>query len=162
MPGNTADARQFGWADDAPPCRAPVTVGADRSVFGEYPATTWGQPAGWRRQAARAFDDLAADAEAGRAPRPRCTGEEMALHLILDRAAALHAGGHVDYQLAGIPAHPRDGDWAGPLDYLFEDHDVLVLFDGAAPGDGVNLDPPAWFEAFEPPRARDPRRGYRR
>ncbi|TQF74125.1 hypothetical protein FK531_05600 [Rhodococcus spelaei] len=141
---------------------APVTAGADRSVFTEYPATTWDQPAAWRRHAARSFDDLAADAESGRSPRPTCTGEEMALHLILRRASALHHDGHFDDELAAIPRHPEDSDWAGPLDYLFEDHDVLTLFDGITPDDGVNLDPPAWFDPFEPPRARDPQRGYRR
>jgi len=38
------------------------------------------QDAVWRRQAARACDDLTDDIAAGRWPRPTCPGEEMALH----------------------------------------------------------------------------------
>lgn len=43
-------------------------------AFADYPRITWGQDAVWRRQAARAFDDLAADLAAGRLPSPTCPG----------------------------------------------------------------------------------------
>ncbi|GAA4483370.1 hypothetical protein GCM10023094_34830 [Rhodococcus olei] len=75
----------------------------------------------------------------------------MALHLILARAAALHSDGHFDDQLDDLPAHPDDTDWASPLDYLFQDHDVLVLCESKTIDDAVNLDPDDWFTPFEPP-----------
>ncbi|MFI6430298.1 hypothetical protein [Rhodococcus oryzae] len=50
-----------------------------------------------------AFDDLASDVEAGRQPHPTCTGEEMALHLILRRASDLYRDGDFHDQFAGIP-----------------------------------------------------------
>lgn len=64
----------------------PVQPSSDAVVLAEFPECTWAQDATWRRTMARAFDDLAADAAAGTDPEPRCTGEEMALHLIIDRA----------------------------------------------------------------------------
>ncbi|MFC9786967.1 hypothetical protein [Rhodococcus sp. NPDC127528] len=140
----------------------PVTADAYWAVFADYPAATWHQSAQWRRHAARAFDDLASDIETGNQPHPTCTGEEMALHLILERAAALHGDGHFDDQLHDLPAHPDDTDWASPLDYLFQDHDVLVLFEDKTLDDAVNLDPADWFTPFELPRARDHHRGFRR
>jgi hypothetical protein len=42
------------------------------AVFADYPRITWGQDAVWRRQAARAFDDLAADLAAGHLPLATC------------------------------------------------------------------------------------------
>jgi hypothetical protein len=35
------------------------------SLFDRYPRITWGQDSLWRRQAARAYDDLASDLENG-------------------------------------------------------------------------------------------------
>jgi len=66
----------------------PVTRDADWAVFDEYPPITFRQDAVWRRQAARAFDDLADDLGSGRLPEPRCPAEEMALRLILAAAQA--------------------------------------------------------------------------
>lgn len=86
----------------------------------------------------------------------------MALHLILRRASDLYRDGHFHDQFAGSPNIVDDAAWDSPLDYLFENHDVLPLFTGVPPDDGVNLDPPAWFEAFEPLRTRGALRGFRR
>ncbi|MFD9591154.1 hypothetical protein ACFWA9_00120 [Kitasatospora sp. NPDC059973] len=43
----------------------------------------------WRRDMARSFDGLASDIAADRAPLPRRTGEELALHLAIRRAEEL-------------------------------------------------------------------------
>ena len=48
-------------------------------ILDRLPEQTWHLPAWWRRQLARAFDDLALDLEASRLPRPRCVAEEAAL-----------------------------------------------------------------------------------
>lgn len=49
-------------------------------VFGQYPTYTWTQDAEWRRQAARAYEDVAGDLAAGRRPQQTCPAEEIALY----------------------------------------------------------------------------------
>jgi hypothetical protein len=119
----------------------------------------------WWRAQARCFDDLAAEAESGTDPQPRCTGEEMALHLILGRARAIAADEpEVRPELVdGTNAHPSDDDWDGPLDFLFHDHDVPTLFDDieTLPG-AANLEPEHWFAPFADTKPRETTRGYRR
>lgn len=151
-----------------------VTEEDDWALFDSYPHSTYRQDATWRRHAARAFDDLAT----GRWPLPRCPAEEMALHTILlrlgdrstdDPGLAVAAGA-----LAGLPTHPDDLDWAGALDALVADHDILLLFDPASDGieDPLTAEnrgarigdyrPTAWSTSFTPDLARDPARGFRR
>jgi hypothetical protein len=48
------------------------------ALFSRYPRITWPQDAVWRRQAARAYDDLTEDIEAGRWPRLRCFPGKLA------------------------------------------------------------------------------------
>ncbi|WP_051766527.1 hypothetical protein [Saccharothrix syringae] len=83
------------------------------SVFDEFPRITWRQDAIWRRRAARAFDDLAADLATGRWPRPTCPAEEMALHLMLRYGEEL-----TDDGVSGLETHFAGlvGNWAGVLD----------------------------------------------
>lgn len=131
------------------------------SVLAELPPCTWARGSRWRRRLAQAFDDLAADVAAGTDPEPTCTGEQMALHIVVVTAAGRHLDGALDDLLHEVPAHPEDIDWISPLDFLFEDYDVLTLFDPEPVHDGVNLDPVDWFVPFEHHRARDPHRRYR-
>ncbi len=98
----------------------------------------------WRRQAARAYDDLSEDLAQGREPLPRNSAEEMALHLTLRETAAAVAD------------------------------DILALFaqdlDGIEdPDDGLNREigigdyrPAAWFTSFDNSDPRDGRRPFRR
>lgn len=139
----------------------PVDQGSDCAVLAELPHCTWTQDATWRRTLARAFDDLSADAAAGVDPEPHCTGEEMALHLIIGRARIPSVADLFRSDLEDLPLHENDDDWDGPLDYLFQDHDVLTLFWPEPVSDGVNLDPEDWFTPFEPELARDPDRSFR-
>ncbi|MCD0448533.1 hypothetical protein LO762_04885 [Actinocorallia sp. API 0066] len=151
-------------------------------VLGELPELTWGQDAEWRRRFARSCDDLAGDLARGRWPVPRCPAEEMALHLALARAPGqleLEEDADEDDGEAGslsaLPEHPGDHDWNLWSDCLFEDHDILMLFDvrfaGVQnPGNALNqsfgvgdLRPEAWFRAFYGGSSpRDPSRGFRR
>jgi hypothetical protein len=101
----------------------------------------------WRRQAARAFDDLADDLDGGRSPEPRCPAEEMALRLILAGAQAMLAdmAEYVADLVAGLPEHPDDYDWALVFQSLLQDDDVGALFspenDGIEdPGTDTNRD----------------------
>lgn len=146
------------------------------TLFGRYPRITWRQDAVWRRQAARAYDDLTEDIAGGRWPRPRCAGEEMALHLILEDAPAAVEDdwGGLDEMLARLPEHPDDHDWDMASEVFFQDHDILELFDVEMDGieDPDNEDnrargigdyrPQAWFRTFSNMDPRDGRRTFRR
>jgi hypothetical protein len=145
-------------------------------LFGDYPRVTWRQDAVWRRQAARAFDDLAEDIEAGKWPQSTCPGEEMALHLMLRSAkdAVEDGWGPPPEMLAQLPEHADDYDWRMADEVLLEDDDILNLFDARL--DGVedpeadynrfvgmgDYRPEAWFRPFLDATPRDGRRGFRR
>ncbi len=146
------------------------------SVLHQYPRITWQQDAVWRRQAARAYDDLAEDIKSGRWPTPRCVGEEMALRLMLAEAAEVDLD--EDLRLARIveslPEHPDDADWDLADDALFQDHDLANLFKPALdgiedPDNEINKEmgigdyrPAAWFRWFMNVEPRDGRRPFRR
>jgi hypothetical protein len=150
--------------------------GSGWMLLDRLPRLTWGQDAVWRRQTARAFDDLAADLAAGAYPRPTCPGEEMALHLVLADAPDLadpDAPGRPP-ELDHLPAHPDDFDWEQASETLLQDLDVLSLFDAAVDGiedpdsdlnrvRGIgDYRPAAWFRTFTNTPARDGRRPFRR
>jgi len=82
-------------------------------VFGSLPRVTWRQDGPWRRQMARAFDDLAADCSSGAQVEPRSTGEEMALHLGIARAQDLTRNRPrlVRATVADLPEDRADFDW---------------------------------------------------
>ncbi|MFI1855535.1 hypothetical protein [Streptomyces sp. NPDC020480] len=162
------------WQDVGAVGDAPLRRGEGR-VLGSLPPVTLRQNRAWRRQMARCFDDLAADLAETGTVRPLCTGEEMALHLGIDRAKALARNRPrlVAETVAGLPEDRRDFDWDWCSMVLFEDHDVLMLFDAAL--DGIedssneinqalglaNLAAAQWFLPFRPGQSRDPGRGFR-
>jgi hypothetical protein len=144
-------------------------------VFDRLPSTTWPQNLAWRRQFARAADDLAADLAGGRLPSPRCIAEEMMLHLAVEDAADDYLGAlESDEALLALPVHPGDDRWELCGEMLVQDIDVLVLFNPRT--DGVDhpdnranrrygvgdLRPAAWFDTFLNMEPRDPDRGFRR
>ncbi|MEU6357643.1 tetratricopeptide repeat protein [Streptomyces sp. NPDC047072] len=143
--------------------------------FDVLPAQTWNQSLSWRQQMIQAFDDLATDVKQGSPPRPRCTGEEMALHLALEHAAAITEDSPelTEEFTKGLPEQPDDYDWFACKDLLFEDHDVLMLYkpwmEGIEePSNSVNqhmrlanLRPDDWFKPFREQDARDPDRDVR-
>ena len=144
-------------------------------LFGSLPRVTWHLDGAWRRQMARAFDDLATDCESGAQVEPRSTGEEMALHLGIARAQDLTRNRPrlVQNTVASLPEDRGDCDWEACSDILFQDHDVLMLFDDSLDGiedpagdlyqsmGMVNLAPQDWFVPFDSEQARDPARGFR-
>ncbi|MGC5040094.1 hypothetical protein ACPXCS_31930 [Streptomyces sp. DT190] len=162
------------WQDVAAVGDAPLGRGQGR-VLGSLPPITFRQDHQWRRQMARCFDDLAADLAETGTVRPQCTGEEMALHLGIDRAKSLTRNRPrlVAETVAGLGEDRRDFDWDWCSTVLFEDHDVLMLFDASL--DGIedrgneinqalgiaNLAAADWFKPFRPRQARDPDRGFR-
>ena len=81
-------------------------------------------------------------------------------HLIIDAAEGTTLDGSLATDLS-LPADPdRDGDFDAVREFLFRDHDVLMLFDASLDGiespDGeldeqrlfANLHPRAWFLPF--------------
>ncbi|MFY7069400.1 hypothetical protein ACOQFV_26380 [Nocardiopsis changdeensis] len=145
--------------------------------FDTLPWVTWQMPVQWRRLMARACDDLAEDLAAGREPRPRCRAEEVALFLALESEAQVHLEMTQDREDAdheALPEHRDDYTWDFCLDILFEDHDVMLLFDPRFdgvedPGSELNrlqamgdMRPQSWFENFGSQDPRDPDRGFRR
>ena len=154
----------------------PVTDDSTWAAFSEYPRITWNQDAVWRRQAARAFDDLTTDLATGHPPQPTCPGEEMALHLMLRsaQAAIVDGWGPTPDMLAALPEHDDDYDWALALEVLLQDDDILSLFDEQYDGiEDPDTDanrqsgmgdyrPAAWFRTFSNMTPRDGRRRFRR
>lgn len=139
-------------------------------VFCRYPNITWRQDELWRQHAAWAFSDLAAALAAGEWPRPQTAAEEMALWLSIEdaeiRVDGDLYGGLLDY-LEALPTHENDYAWEDCRDYLFDDHDILFLFDRTLEGiedphsaiygvvpDVADYRPQSWFEPFwgQPPR----------
>lgn len=152
----------------------PVTNDATWALLDEYPCITHQQNAVWRRQAARSFDDLVDDLARGEWPQPRCPAEEMALHKMLERAQAAVKEGWTGIDDAALPDHPDDFDWDLLYGTLFQDLDILDLFEPHL--DGVE-DPDyernrdvgmgdyraqAWFTWFLNMQPRDGRRPFRR
>ncbi|GGX58626.1 hypothetical protein [Streptomyces chartreusis] len=145
------------------------------TLFSSLPRVTWLKDGSWRRQMARAFDDLAADCASGADVEPRCTGEEMALHLAIARAQDLTRNRPrlVRDTVAGLTEDRADFDWGACSNVLFQDHDVLMLFDHSLDGiedtesdihqslGMINLAPHDWFTAFDSDQARAPDRGFR-
>jgi hypothetical protein len=153
----------------------PVTDDGEWNLFDRLPRVSWRQDTHWRRQAARAFDDLSADLAHGLRPEPHCNAEELALHLaIADAPEVLKMTELIEPELRGLPEHMDDYDWEMCSEVLFQDHDILMLDDAAMdgledPDSAVNrefgigdLRPSNWFRPFDNAEQRDPRRGFRR
>ncbi|CAN3132231.1 hypothetical protein ACNUDN_30345 [Mycobacterium sp. smrl_JER01] len=123
-------------------------------VLASLPPQTFTQSRFWRYQLATAADNLAADTDTIGAPIPRCTGEEMMLHLIL-RNAAIASGCPPD-RIHDWPEDPTscDDGWGDLYEYLFEDHDVLMLYEAASHDmnglGALNMEPGQWFSEFIP------------
>lgn len=155
----------------------PVDLGDNYEfVFSDMPVLTWRQDAQWRRQMVRCFADLADDIRAGKWPLPTCTGEEIALHMAIDHASCMVVDDPelVTSFVEELPPHHNDWDWVMCISALFEDTDVLFLYEPWAQGiedsehylnqfgDMVNLEAEDWFKPFYEERARDPERGFHR
>jgi hypothetical protein len=154
----------------------PVEKSGNWAVFDTFPRITWRQDAAWRRQAARAFDDLCGDLAAGEWPRPRCAAEEMAAHLTLRLAKDGVADEWlpISRESMEVPRHEDDLDWESLGDVLFQDIDILSLFDQEL--DGIedpesdlnrymamgDYRPQSWFETFNNMEPRDTHRPFRR
>ena len=127
---------------------------AELQILGALPPQTFTQSRFWRCQLASAAHALAADTRTIGAPIPRCTGEEMILHLVL-RRAAVDAGCPPGQVFAWPDDARRDQGWGDLFACLFHDDDVLMLYDAAkykmSDLGGVNMQPSQWFSEFSLP-----------
>lgn len=139
----------------------------DWAVFDLYPRSTWNAGAAWRRRAARAYDDLAGDINAGTLPIPRCPAEELALHAMLvrlrDWLGDPGAFPTLAQELQALPQHHDDEDFEGTWQYLSLGAEEF----GAYPEEDWNPQTAPrshddWFKPFQDAEHRDPNRGFRR
>lgn len=107
--------------------------------------------------------DRLAAGEANELELTTCTADEMALHLVIDNAEALHGDDALAADwIESLPRRPgADVDFFGVKDILFEDLDIDVLFNPALDGaedpesdiyltEGyASLHPRDWFKPFE-------------
>jgi len=150
---------------------APVTEDGRWMFFDRLPRIAWSQPASWRRQFARCFDDLCAELVQGEEPRPRNTAEEVALHLAMQYGATCADDME---QFDHLPEHPDDLDEDLFHEMLYADTDFLYFWepnmDGfEAPDTEINKAagigdkrPANWFETFGGSEERAPNRGFQR
>lgn len=126
----------------------------------------------WMARFVLGFEAIAARMTRGAGDLSRlasCTGDEMALHLVIDEAESSLAEGLLSAPEFLPEDAERDDDFEWARDVMFRDHDVLLLFDPAL--DGVddpaselhqrfrfaNLQPGRWFlpfadhDEFDPP-----------
>ncbi|OBB88660.1 hypothetical protein [Mycolicibacterium peregrinum] len=134
------------------------------SMFDRLPKAAWACPVTWRRQMARAFDDLALDLEADALPYPRCVAEEVALVLSVATAQSMWMDGQYSEEVSALPESAGDGDWASATDALVGNrHLTWHLSPGDAPvWMGDVPDPETWFDLFDGLEPRPARRGFRR
>ncbi|RNG30452.1 hypothetical protein [Streptomyces botrytidirepellens] len=126
------------------------------TVFTELPEATWSQNFAWRRQFARAANDLAQDIAVGQRPVPRCVAERVALDCALDEAREqAKAFARITPSYDRLPRH-RDDAWERVEDALLDSgepsDDGLPPFWGTAPEQ--------WFEPFPDTAPRAVDRGY--
>lgn len=147
----------------------PVLDLGNWTLFDDYPPITWRQNAVWRRQAARAFNDLTAGVASGELPRPAVPRRGVALHLVLQYSETAATDGllGIEATLERLPTQPEDLDWEVAHEVLFQDTDILDLFDlqrdGIEDPDDVSnrtigmgdYRPPAWFTTFTNATPRD-------
>ena len=134
------------------------------SILDRFPEASWECAVPWRRQLARAFDDLALDLEAGRLPYPRCVAEEAALVLSVATAQSMWMDGQYGEEVSALPETAGDRDWESATDALVGNrHLSWQLSPGEAPvWLGDIPDPVTWFDLFDGLEPRPPRRGFRR
>ncbi|MDA3627106.1 hypothetical protein OU415_16800 [Saccharopolyspora sp. WRP15-2] len=132
-------------------------------AFHLLPNTTWAMDKVWRARFIHSCIDLQGDLASGREPYPRCTAEEMALHLAIDYAPVVE-----EFDGDAYESRRDDFDWDTCLEDFFEDHDILITKERpwlARPEDRTNiwmrigdLRPENWFSWFNSGEPRDAKR----
>jgi hypothetical protein len=129
----------------------PVVLGEHRrlAALDRLPRASWPQDATWRLRVAGAAEDLAADLRAGRSPRPRCTAEEVCLHLALEDAEDAVNDEIVDESVLRLPEDERDYDWDEVDALLVSDVDLFGPKDPGPDDVDDDLHPLTWFRPFD-------------
>jgi hypothetical protein len=140
----------------------PVRRRTDWSLFHRFPEVTFTMLSPWRMLAARCFDDLADDLDAGRPPYPRSTCEQIALCLIVEDASRALDIPTAQESLVDLPRRTSDDDWDAILTGLVDRGTINRLYRLPASNHDVDACPDHWLHPFDLQSARDPRRGFRR
>jgi hypothetical protein len=133
------------------------------SEWGRLPWVVTDEPVQWFGRFVDAVLDLADDAASGRCPIPRCTGEGVALHLVLEDITDSRDPALSDLRAtacAGLPERNWDGNWQAVASTLFPDPRVRALiadgFDGIdddyklVAGTGiVRLAVERWYDPYD-------------
>lgn len=123
----------------------PVLKPGEWQLFHRFPVVTRNLTSVWRMMAARSFDDLAEELQAG-SVHPHTLGEHVALSLVLNDCKPA-----VDH--AGVLAMRGQ---------LVDEALVDALHDPASPqARRLGADPDIWFAPLIAGRERDPGRGFR-
>jgi hypothetical protein len=154
-PRNSADlwAAAIKLADvlDAQLVDVQSRIPLSHSEWGRLPWVVTDAPVDWFGRFVDAVLDLADDVAGGRCPVPRCTGEEMALLMVLEDITdsvdpALR--NLADTARSGLPVHDWDGNWEAVASALFPSPRVRGLmadgFDGL-----VRLAVVRWFDPYD-------------
>lgn len=132
------------------------------SLLGDLPAIArlYAKDRAWRQQFVAGFERIAERLANGGEDDAlaRCTAEELALHKIIDLAEAHFIDDIVSpAAICHLPDHgERDEAFYWMREVLFEDHDVLMLYNRALDGIEIDIDgnsslhPRDWFQPFRP------------
>jgi hypothetical protein len=133
------------------------------SEWGRLPWVVTDASVEWFGRFVDAVLDLADDAASGRCPVPRCTGEEMALHLVLEDISDSYDPALrrlAETARSGLPLLDWDGNWDAVACALFPSPQVRALiadgFDGisddyelVAETGIVRLAVERWFDPYD-------------
>lgn len=132
------------------------------SLLGDLPAIAlpYAKDRAWRQQFVAGVEHIAERLANGGEDDvlARCTAEELALHKIIDLAEAHLIDDIISpAAVCHLPDHGvQDEAFYWMREVLFEDHDVLMLYNRALDGieneinGNSSLHPRAWFQPFRP------------
>lgn len=144
---------------------APVDPTGWWVVAEQLPRCTWNQNADWRRDMARAFDDLAGDMDAGMLPYPCSVAEHLALRVAIAGAQTAMIDHDYSDEVDALPQHAADRNWDSVIAELMTDRGTDALYSPdphhvSASLAVVPID--TWFHTFPDRPSRALNRGYRR
>jgi hypothetical protein len=166
-PRNTAHiwaaATQLAAVPDAQLIDVQTRIPLSHSEWGRLPWVITNAPVDWYGELIDAVVNLGDDAAAGRCPIPRCTGEEMALHLVLEDITDSHDPALSDLTsaaCAGLPMLDWDSNWPVIDATLFPNLQVRSLiadefggisddYELVAETGIVRLGLPRWFDPYD-------------
>ena len=88
----------------------------------------------WRDSFQECYLRIAMRLQKGLPPRPNCTGEELAFHIIMQRVEGDELGTDFDESFDALPRFANDENYSGVKDIAVDDEDVLMLYENGDNG----------------------------